>query len=183
MPPITPAIRSTAARSFSPVRAKVPLSARRSAFWCKNLNTRPDPHRLVHVVTWGVTGATEPIVEMINRYRQGYGRDFSPALERHWSLTAPEHGTAIPVWNDLGARWSGLGEEAVDDHVRSVARQMHVIGYFFDIDPFARVGTFLGEPLAFPVELVLPQRCERLVTELVLDTRIGDVGLRWNRTS
>ena len=142
------------------------------------LNTRPDPHRLVHVVTWGVTGATEPIVEMINRYRQGYGRDFSPALERHWSLTAPEHGTAIPVWNDLGARWSGLGEEAVDDHVRSVARQMHVIGYFFDIDPFARVGTFLGEPLAFPVELVLPQRCERLVTELVLETRIGDIGLR-----
>ena len=55
---------------------------------------------------------------------------------------------------------------------------MHVIGYFFDIDPFARVGTFLGEPLAFPVELVLPQRCERLVTELVLETRIGDIGLR-----
>ena len=55
---------------------------------------------------------------------------------------------------------------------------MHVIGFFFDIDPFARVGTSLGEPLVFPVELVLPQRCEQLVTELVLDTRIGDIGLR-----
>ena len=142
------------------------------------LNTRPDPHRLVHVVTWGVTGATEPIIEMINRYRRGYGRDFWPALERHWSLTDTEYSAAIRVWGDLGASWSGLSEEAVDDHVRSVARQMHVIGFFFDIDPFARVGAFLGEPLVFPVELVLPQRCEQLVTELVLDTRIGDIGLR-----
>lgn len=141
------------------------------------LNTRPDPHRLVHVVTWGVSGATEPIVETINRYRQGYGRDLWPALERHWSLTDAQYSAAIRVWNDLGARWSGLSEQAVDDHVRLVARQMHVIGYFFDIDPFARIGTFLGQPLVFPVELVLPQRCEQLVTELVLDTRIGDIGL------
>jgi hypothetical protein len=142
------------------------------------LNTRPDPHRLVHVVTWGATGATEPIIGMINRYRQGYERDLWSALERHWSLTDAEYPTAIRVWNDLGARWSELNEQAVADHVRSVARQMHVIGYFFDIDPFARIGTFLGQPLVFPVELVLPQRCEQLVTELVLDTRIGDLGLR-----
>ena len=142
------------------------------------LNTRPDPHRLVHVVTWGVTGAAEPIVEMINRYRQGYGRDSSPELERHWSLTDAEYSAAIQVWNDFGTRWSGLSEQAVADHVRSVARQMHVIGYFFNIDPFARFGTFLGQPLVFPVELVLPQRCEQLVTELVLETRMGDIGLR-----
>jgi hypothetical protein len=84
----------------------------------------------------------------------------------------------MQVWNDLGARWSTLSDQAVAHHVRSVARQMHIIGYFFDIDPFARIGTFLGQPLVFPVELVLPQRCEQLVTELVLDTRIGDLGLR-----
>jgi hypothetical protein len=142
------------------------------------LNTRPDPHRLVHVVTWGVTGASEPIIEMINRYRQGYGRDLWSALERHWSLTDAEYLAAMQVWNDLGARWSTLSDQAVAHHVRSVARQMHIIGYFFDIDPFARIGTFLGQPLVFPVELVLPQRCEQLVTELVLDTRIGDLGLR-----
>jgi hypothetical protein len=142
------------------------------------LNTRAEPHRLVHVVTWGITGATEPIVEMIDRHRQGSGRDFWPALERHWSLTAPDYATAFEVWNDLGRLWSGLGDETVADHVRSVARQMHVIGYFFDIDPFARIGRFLGTPLMFPVELVLPQRCEQLVTELVLDNRIGDMGLR-----
>jgi hypothetical protein len=142
------------------------------------LGARPDQHRLVHVITWGVTGATEPLVEMINRHRQGYGRDLWPALERHWSLTASEHRTAIQVWNDLSARWSDLREPAVADHVRAVAAQMHVIGYFFSIDPFAPVGTFLGVPLVVPAELVLPQRCERLVTELVLDTRIGNVGLR-----
>ena len=142
------------------------------------LNTRPDPHRLVHVVTWGVTGASEPIIEMINRYRQGYGRDLWSALERHWSSTDAEYSAAIQVWNDLGARWSTLTDQAVAHHVRSVARQMQIIGYFFDIDPFARIGTFLGQPLVFPVELVLPQRCEQLVTELVLDTRIGDLGLR-----
>src|SRR5512147_1559924 len=84
------------------------------------LNTRPDPHRLVHVVTWGATGATEPIVEMINRYRQGYGRDLWSALERHWSLTDAEYPTAIQVWNDLGTRWSELNEQAIADHVRSV---------------------------------------------------------------
>jgi hypothetical protein len=142
------------------------------------LNTRADPHRLVHVVTWGATGASEPIIELISRYRQGYGRDFWPALERHWSLTDAEYPAAIRVWNDLAARWSELSEQAVSEHVQSAARQMHVIGYFFDIDPFARIGTFLGQPLVFPVELVLPQRCEQLVTELVLNTRIGDVGLQ-----
>jgi hypothetical protein len=142
------------------------------------LNTRPDPHRPVHVVSWGVTGATEPIVEMINRYHQGYGRDFSTALERHWSQTDAEYAAAIRVWNDLGKRWSGLSGLSLAGHVRAVARQMHVIGYFFDIDPFARIGTFLGQPLVLPAELVLPQRCEQLVAELVLKTRIGDLGLR-----
>lgn len=71
-----------------------------------------------------------------------------------------------------------MDEWAVADHVRSVARQMHIIGFFFDIDPFARIGTFLGQILVLPTELVLPQRCEQLVAELVLDTRIGDFGVR-----
>lgn len=142
------------------------------------LNARSDPHRLVHVVSWGIAGATEPIVEMITRSRQGYGRDVSPAVERHLSLVDPDHAAAIRVWDELGEHWSGLDEGVVADHVRSVARQMHIIGFFFDIDPFARIGTFLGQPLMLPTELVLPQRCEQLVAELVLDTRIGDLGVR-----
>lgn len=142
------------------------------------LNTVPERHRLVHVVAWGVAGATEVIVEMIERSRNGYGRDVWPALERHWRLTDPESETTMQVWNDLAMRWYQLDDNAMAEHVRAVAAQMHVIGYFFDIDPFARIGTFLGERLVFPAELVLPQHCEELVTELVFDTRIGDYGLR-----
>ncbi|MFO1128365.1 MAG: hypothetical protein U1E66_08070 [Rhodospirillales bacterium] len=143
------------------------------------LNERRAPHRLIHVVSWGVSGATEPIVEMIERSRRGQGRDIWPPIERHWSLTdADEHRVGMQVWNVLEARWARLRETEIADHVGSVARQMHVIGYFFDIDPFARLGTFLGTPLVFPVELVLPQRCEPLVIELVLDTRVGDIGLQ-----
>jgi hypothetical protein len=117
-------------------------------------------------------------VETIERSRNGYGRDVWPALERHWRLTDPESETMMRVWNDLAMRWYQLDDNAVAEHVRAVAAQMHVIGYFFDIDPFARIGTFLGERLVFPAELVLPQHCEELVTELVFDTRIGDYGLR-----
>jgi hypothetical protein len=142
------------------------------------LNTAPDRHRLVHVVAWGVAGATEAIVETIERSRNGYGRDVWPALERHWRLTDRESEPTMRVWNDLAMRWYQLDDNAVAEHVRAVAAQMHVIGYFFDIDPFARIGTFLGERLVFPAELVLPQHCEELVTELVFDTRIGDYGLR-----
>ena len=144
----------------------------------EHLNIVPDRQHLVHVVAWGVTGATEPIVEMIRRSRNGYGRDVWPALERHWRLTDPEFATTMRLWNDLATRWSELNDEAVPEHVRAVAGQMDVIGYFFDIDPFARIGTFLGERYVFPPELVLPQHCEELVAELVLDTRIGDYGLR-----
>lgn len=142
------------------------------------LDERPAPHRLLHVVTWGVTGATEPIEEMIRRSRRGNGRDIWPPLERHWALTGAQHPAAMDLWNALEARWSRLAEADVADHVASIASRMHVIGYFFDIDPFARVGTFPGTPLVLPAQMVLPQRCEPLVTELVLDTRIGDVGLQ-----
>ena len=142
------------------------------------LNARSDSHRRLHVVSWGINGAAEPIAEMITRSRQGYERDVSPAVERHLSMVDPDHAAAIRVWAELGEHWSGLDEGAVADHVRSVARQMHIIGFFFDIDPFARIGTFLGQILVLPTELVLPQRCEQLVAELVLDTRIGDFGVR-----
>ncbi len=142
------------------------------------LNERPGPHHLVHVVAWGVAGTSESIITMIERSRQGYGRDIWPPLERHWALTDANHRAAMLVWDVLAARWSRLDGADVASHVHAVGRQMHAVGYFFDIDPFARLGTFLGTPLFFPAELVLPQRCEPLVTELVFDTRFGDVGLQ-----
>ncbi len=142
------------------------------------LNAQPSQHHLVHVVTWGVTGAIEPLAEMIDDARQGQGRDVWPPLEEHWRLSGARNSIVDAVWNTLEARWSATADEPAAEYVRRVAEQMHVIGFFFDIDPFARVGTFLGTPLVFPVELVLPQRCEPLVTELVLRTRFGRVGLQ-----
>lgn len=142
------------------------------------LNERPGPHHLVHVVAWGVAGTSESIVAMIERSQQGYGRDVWPPLERHWALTDANHRAVMQVWEVLAARWSRLDGADVAFHVHAVGRQLHAVGYFFDIDPFARLGTFLGTPLFFPAELVLPQRCEPLVTELVFDTRFGDVGLQ-----
>lgn len=142
------------------------------------LDERPGPHRLLHIVAWGMAGATEQIVQVAQRSRQGHGRDVWSPLERHWSLTNPQYHSAMQVWNILEARWSRLPESEIAAHVAKVAGEMHVIGYFFDIDPFARAGTFLGTPLVFPVELVLPRRCEPLVTELVFDVPTGEIGLR-----
>lgn len=142
------------------------------------LNAQPGQHHLVHVVAWGVAGTSESIVKMIERSRQGYGRDVWPPIERHRALTDADHRAAMQVWNVLAARWSRLDGEDVAAHVEGVGQQIHTIGYFFDIDPFAHLGTFLGTPLFFPAELVLPQRCEPLMTELIFDTRFGDVGLQ-----
>ena len=98
-------------------------------------------------------------METIERSRNGCGRDIWPALERHWRLTDPESETTMRVWNGLAMRWLQLDDNAVAEHVRAVAAQMHVIGYFFDIDPFARIGTFL--PTARAPSLV-PPACDRL---------------------
>ncbi|MFO1119763.1 MAG: hypothetical protein U1E38_06535 [Rhodospirillales bacterium] len=142
------------------------------------LDERPDPHRLLHTVAWGMAGATQSIMQVVQRARQGNGRDVWPPLERHWSLTNPQHRAAMQAWNILEHRWSRLAESEIAAHVAKVAGEMHVIGYFFDIDPFARAGTFLGTPLVFPVELVLPRRCEPLVTELIFDVPTGEIGLQ-----
>lgn len=142
------------------------------------LNARQRPHRLVHVIAWGATGAAEPLAKTIEDARRGQGRGISPELEAHWRASGADDPRVKPIWATLEAHWSAAVQEPAANYVRRIAQQMHVIGFFFDIDPFARIGTFLGTPLVFPVELVLPQRCEPLVTELVLKTRFGGIGLQ-----
>lgn len=135
------------------------------------------PHRLVHVVSWGAAGALQPIVTMIERQRAGLGRDFPPDLERHWAHADPEHARAMAAWSTIAKGWSTLKPEEIAGYVEKVAGQTRTVGYFFEIDPFARAGTFLGTSLVFPTAFVLPAGCEQLVTELMFQTRAGKLGI------
>ena len=141
------------------------------------LNASGAPHHLVHMVSWGAAGAEEAIVAMIRRYRRGRSRGVWPPLERHWSYAEPDYRAIMQVWRDIRTQWQDLADDEIEAHVSSVARQMRIIGFFFEIDPFARAGRFLGISFVIPTELMLPDRCEDLVVELLFRTKIGKLGV------
>lgn len=142
------------------------------------LDARPaSSHHLAHVVSWGAVGAREPIATMIRRERAGQGRDFPRSFERHWAATDPDEAKAMAVWKRVSESWSRLSDASITAHIDTVAAEMRIVGYFFEIDPFARAGTFLGTSLVFPTAFVLPADCEQLVTELMFQTRAGNLGI------
>lgn len=141
------------------------------------LDVRPGANRLVHVVSWGAIGAREAVVALVDGERAGDGRGFPDQIERHWEARGSS-ARAIAIWNELSAPWERLSDSAVGGHVDAVAARMRVIGFFFEIDLFARAGTFMGTTYAFPTELVLPDDCEQLVAELVVGQTGGDFGVR-----
>jgi hypothetical protein len=141
------------------------------------LNARGTPHNLVHVVSWGATGATEEIIRMIESERARRGRGLPVDLKRHWSGDAGHQQSAL-VWDAIAGPWAQIAGVDVPEHVRAVAAQLRSVGFFFDIDPFAHAGTFLGTPMVFPTELVLPDRCDELVSETLFNTRIGLWGIK-----
>jgi len=134
-------------------------------------------HHLVHVVSWGAVGSLQPIMTLIERQRDGLGRDFPAPFEHHWAATSADHAKAMGVWSRLAQVWSELDDAAIEPHVGTVAANMRIVGYFYEIDPFARAGTFLGTSLVLPTAFVLPADCEQLVTELMFQTRAGKVGI------
>ena len=138
--------------------------------------TAPD-HRLVHVVSWGAAGALQPIITMIERQQAGGGRDFPMAFERHWAHVDPNHRRAMATWGTITQGWPRLEPAEIAPHVKRVMARTRTIGYFFEIDPFARAGTFIGTALVFPTAFVLPDSCEQLVTELMFQTRAGKLGI------
>ena len=140
------------------------------------LNAKGGPHHLVHVVAWGAAGAEAEIVAVIDQYRRDRSRGIWPPLERHMAFTQPDYPEMMATWHAIGGQWLALDDAAIDAHVHSVAAQMRIIGFFFEIDPFARAGEFLGTPFVFPTELILPDRCDNLVLELLFRTRIGKLG-------
>ncbi|MBL6082307.1 hypothetical protein JMJ56_30490 [Belnapia sp. T18] len=142
------------------------------------LNAEPRPHRLAHVVSWGAVGAQEVILRMIGQARKEGGRGNGRDLERHWAASQPGYAEAAAVWATLVTRWRAIpggGEAAA---VRDTTARMRVVGYFFEIDLFARAGTFPGTTLAFPTALILPDGCDLLVVEALIGAQGGALGVR-----
>lgn len=134
-------------------------------------------HHLVHVVSWGAIGALESIVRMIETDRLGERRGFPESLERHWSHTEPHHHVSVAVWDSLSRHWTGVEPGGAHAHVMETAGRMGSVGFFFDIDLFARAGTFIGPTLAFPAELLIPGLCEQLVAEREAGVKGGTLGV------
>jgi hypothetical protein len=135
-------------------------------------------HHLTHVVSWGGVGATEALAAMIARQREEPGRGLWPRLETHFAAIDPFHADSVPVWNAIAAQWQGIAPGAEAAHVRAMSQRQRVVGYFFDIDLFARAGTFTGTTFVFPTALILPDDCDALVAELVAGSTGGAFGVR-----
>jgi hypothetical protein len=143
------------------------------------LDQRGAPHQLVHVVSWGASGARETLSRAIAMQREGRGRGFPAAHERHWAETEPEtYAIATEVWNAIAAQWARIPPGGEDAYLTAVAARMRVVGYFFEIDLFARGGTFLGTAFAFPTALVLPDGCEMTVAEVIVGAPPGPFTVR-----
>jgi hypothetical protein len=142
------------------------------------LDAEAAAHRLVHVVSWGAVGTEEVMLRLLEQRRAGKGRGFRPALEAHWAATDPDYAEAARVWAVLGRRWDRIqaGQELA--WLRATAARMRVVGYFFDVDLFARAGTFPGTALAFPTALMLPDVCDMTVAEAVIGLQGGSFGVR-----
>ena len=135
-------------------------------------------HHLTHVVAWGGVGATESLAAMIRRQREEGGRGIWDRLETHFAAIDPDHGAAAEVWNSIAAEWQQIvpGEEAA--HIAAISARQRIVGYFFEIDLFARGGSFTGTTFAFPTALILPDDCDALVAELVAGVSAGSFGVR-----
>ncbi|WP_419897603.1 hypothetical protein [Roseomonas sp. USHLN139] len=142
------------------------------------LDARAVPHRLVHVVSWGAVGAEEVFLRAIDALRRGEGRGFSRSLETHWAAIDPGYAEAAGFWSVVAAAWRAIPAGSETAWIRDRMAGARVLGYFFDIDLFARAGTFPGVTLAFPTALILPEACDTTVAEAVIGLQPGAFGVR-----
>ncbi|MEO3470974.1 hypothetical protein AAFN86_03840 [Roseomonas sp. CAU 1739] len=142
------------------------------------LDHRGARHHLVHVVSWGASGARETLARAIAQQRDGGARGFPTDLERHWAETEPDHASLAATWHAIAAEWARIPPGGEDAYLTAVASRMRVVGFFFEIDLFARGGTFLGTAFAFPTALVLPEECDMTVAELIIGTPPGPITVR-----
>ncbi len=142
------------------------------------LDARGARHHLVHVVSWGASGARETLARAIIQQRAGGGRGFPTQMERHWAETDPDHASTMAVWETITTQWARIPPGGEDAYLTSLASRMRVVGFFFEIDLFARGGTFLGTAFVFPTALVLPEECDMTVAEVIIGMQPGAFGVR-----
>lgn len=142
------------------------------------LDARGVRHHLVHVVSWGASGARETLVRAIAQQRDGGGRGFPTQMERHWAETETDHAATMTVWHAIATQWAQVPPGGEDAYLTSLASRMRVVGFFFEIDLFARGGTFLGTAFAFPTALVLPEECDMTVAEVIIGMQPNAFGVR-----
>lgn len=142
------------------------------------LDARRAAHHLVHVVSWGASGARETLARAIVQQRDGGGRGFPADMERHWAETIPDQAGTMAVWRAIAGQWAAIPPGGEEAWLTAVASRMRVVGFFFEIDLFARGGSFLGTAFAFPTALVLPEECDMTVAELIVGMQPGAFGVR-----
>ncbi|TPG52344.1 hypothetical protein EAH89_18310 [Roseomonas nepalensis] len=142
------------------------------------LDAEGRPHRLAQVVSWGAAGAEEVIARMIGQARRDGGRGLPRDLERHWAASDPAYAGAAAVWATLVRAWRAIPPGGEAASIRATASRMRVLGYFFEVDLFARAGTFPGIALAFPTAMILPGGCDMTVVEALIGTQGGALGVR-----
>ncbi len=142
------------------------------------LDAQGGPHHLVHIVSWGGVGAQEIIARTIGHWRDGATRGFPASVEQHWAITDPDQPEAAAAWAAITRRWASVPPGGEAAHLVATAARMRAIGYFFEIDLFARAGRFFGQTFVFPTALILPEACDATVAELVVGTTGGSFGVR-----
>lgn len=140
---------------------------------------QPDPRKrgLIHVVSWGTSAGIEPIAEMILEAKKGNSRGFPQRLEKHWSQVSPLTVAALEVWKKIEVDLRGVKFNNLAEGIRQISEQMRVIGFFFSVDPFSRIGTFLGTSFVIPYEYLAPPSCDPMKLENIGGVSMVEVGI------
>ncbi len=124
---------------------------------------RSSETRLVHIVTLGAVGSVEAIEKVIQQSLDGKMRGISADIERHMRfLNTDRYNRILSTWRKIEDSWRSLQSNQIKNFILEEAKKMRVIGYFFQLDLFARSGTFLGTTYLLPYELAFPRQCDRL---------------------
>ena len=119
--------------------------------------------KLIHIVTLGAVGSVEAIEKIIKQSLDGQVRGISVEIERHLrNLNPDKYSRILSTWRKIESAWRSVHRSQIREFIFAEAQKMRVIGYFFQLDLFARSGTFLGTTYVLPHEFAFPRECDRL---------------------
>lgn len=146
------------------------LQMRLNAEQMQSRETQPN---LVHVVALGAVGSVEGIRNIVQNVLNKKSRGYPRQVEKHLSFIQPaKYRLAMQTWDRIQNAMRVLPASAnsfkIDQFILNEARKMRVIGYFFQLDLFARTGTFLGSTYLLPYETALPRTCDELQAQQIV---------------